>query len=111
MFEKKHQPVLPAPHFARRMLHHSLGALLILLFGLGLGVLGYHWIAKLSWVDALLNASMILTGMGPVDILHSTAAKLFASAYALFSGVLFLIGMGVVVAPLLHRFLHQYHLD
>lgn len=111
MFEKKHQPVLPVQHFARRMLRHAFSALLILLFGLVVGMLGYHWLAQLSWVDSILNASMILAGMGPVDVLHSDVAKLFAAAYALFSGVIFLIGIGVVVAPLLHRFLHQYHLD
>ena len=111
MFEKKHQAVLPRPKFIQRLLQHLIVAALILVGGLGIGVLGYHYIGALNWVDALLNAAMILTGMGPVDVLHSDAAKLFASAYALFSGVIFLIGMGVVVAPLLHRLLHQFHLD
>ena len=75
------------------------------------GVIGYHFIARLSWIDAVLNASMILTGMGPVDPMTSTAAKLFASGYALFSGVVFLSAMGIVLSPIFHRVLHVFHLD
>jgi hypothetical protein len=78
---------------------------------LSIGVVGYHWIAGLPWIDALLNASMILGGMGPVDALHSDGAKLFASAYALFSGVVFISAIGVFVAPAVHRFLHKFHLE
>jgi hypothetical protein len=76
-----------------------------------LGVVGYHVFAGLTWIDSLLNASMILTGMGPVDRLTGTGAKLFASGYALFSGVAFLSSVGVLVAPVVHRFLHRFHLD
>jgi hypothetical protein len=76
-----------------------------------MGVLGYHHFAGLPWVDALLNASMILGGMGPVDLLTTRRAKLFASAYALFSGVILLASVAVMIAPLVHRFLHRYHLD
>jgi len=74
------------------------------------GVLGYHHFAKLDWVDAVLNASMILTGMGPVAPMNDTASKLFASAYALFSGVAFLSGVAIVLSPLFHRILHHFHL-
>jgi hypothetical protein len=77
--------------------------------GLVPGVLGYHWIARLGWIDAILNASMILTGMGPVATLNTSAAKLFASAYALFSGIIFLGSISVVLAPLLHRLIHHFH--
>ncbi len=80
-------------------------------FCLGVGVLGYHVFAGLSWLDALLNASMILTGMGPVDPMKTTAAKLFASFYALFSGVAFISIIGVLLAPVVHRFLHRFHLE
>lgn len=85
------------------------GALLAV--ALLLGIAGYHFIAQLGWVDALLNASMILTGMGPVSDLHSAAAKFFASAYALFSGVVFIFATGIIVAPVIHRVLHRFHLE
>jgi hypothetical protein len=104
-------PLLPRPMFVRRSLSH-LKAGSILLFGaLGVGILGYHFIAHLGWIDALLNASMILTGMGPVNPLTTNAAKVFASTYALFSGVLFLAASSVVLAPLLHRLLHRLHVE
>ena len=76
-----------------------------------MGILGYHYFGRLSWIDALLNASMILTGMGPVNRLDTDAAKLFASFYALFSGVAFLTFVGVLFAPVYHRFLHRFHLS
>ena len=72
---------------------------------------GYHWIAGFDWIDAFLNASMILGGMGPVDELHTSSAKLFASIYALFSGLVFVALTGLLAAPFLHRFLHRFHLD
>ena len=78
---------------------------------LGLGVYGYHHFGGLSWLDALLNASMILSGMGPVNELRTTAAKLFASFYALFSGVAFITTAGVLFAPVIHRFFHKFHLE
>jgi hypothetical protein len=76
-----------------------------------IGMLGYHYLEDLSWVDALLNASMLLGGMGPVDQLHTTAGKIFASLYALFSGMILLVAVGVLIAPVFHRFLHRFHLD
>ena len=76
-----------------------------------LGVLGYHLVAGLSWIDALVNAAMILTGMGPVNEMSTVGAKLFASFYALFSGVAFLTIVAVLLAPAVHRFLHRFHLD
>ena len=76
-----------------------------------LGILGYHFIAGLEWVDALLNAAMILTGMGPVDPLNSNAAKVFASAYALFSGVVFITATGILLTPIFHRVLHRFHIE
>ncbi len=78
---------------------------------LALGVLGYHLLAGLSWLDALVNASMILTGMGPVNPIETAAGKLFASLYALFSGVAFLTIVAVLLAPAVHRFLHRFHLE
>jgi len=78
---------------------------------LGIGVVGYHWLAELPWIDSLLNASMILGGMGPVDPLHSTAAKVFASVYALFSGLAFIGIAGFILAPFVHRLLHKFHVE
>ncbi len=84
---------------------------LFLAFSLGIGTIGYHVTANLPWVDAFLNASMILTGMGPVDKLATDEAKLFASCYAIFSGVSFLTFCGVLFAPIYHRIMHRFHLD
>ena len=89
----------------------SLAGLGGLVVALGIGVAGYHWIAGLDWVDAVLNASMILGGMGPVDPLASDAAKIFASVYALLSGVVFISAMAVILSPAVHRALHKFHLD
>ena len=111
MFERHSQPVASRRTFLLRLARSMGIAAGILFCSLGLGVLGYHLFAHLSWVDALLNASMILTGMGPVDRLETTAAKLFASFYALFSGIIFISSVGVLVAPAVHRFLHKLHAE
>src|SRR5213594_3671033 len=111
MFEHRRQPLLPRPHFLKRVFRHVRIACAIIFGALGLGVCGYHGFEGLSWLDSLLNASMILTGMGPVNELRTTGGKLFASAYALFSGVVFLSAVAVLFAPVLHRFLHKFHLE
>jgi hypothetical protein len=111
MFERKSEKLLPWPRFLRRMVLWSLMAYAIVSAALLAGVLGYHSIAHLGWIDSILNASMILTGMGPVDPMTTTAAKLFASAYALFSGVVFLSAMGIFLSPIFHRVLHAFHMD
>jgi len=86
-------------------------ALIALALALGIGVVGYHYLGELEWLDALLNASMILGGMGPVDLLQKSVAKLFASCYALFSGLAFIGVASLLVAPFAHRLLHRFHLD
>jgi hypothetical protein len=111
MFERFSNPVLPRPLFLARVLRYAGFACLLLGFSLGLGILGYHYFNELPWLDSLLNASMILTGMGPVDPMKNSAAKWFASFYAIFSGVAFLSTMAVFLAPMVHRFLHLHHLD
>ena len=111
MFEKEHEPLLPPAAFAFR-LGRSFGVtILIVAVSLLMGSVGYHRFGNLSWIDALLNAAMILTGMGPVDPMPTTAGKLFATFYALYSGIAFLTMMAVVLAPLIHRLLHKFHLD
>src|SRR4051812_11246888 len=111
MFERKSEKLVPWPKFVRRVMLSLLLTLAVLAVALSIGVLGYHGIAELPWIDSLLNASMILTGMGPVDPMTTTGSKLFASAYAIFSGVVFLSSIGLVLAPLFHRILHKFHLD
>jgi hypothetical protein len=111
MYERKRQKLLPWPKSARRMALSFLLTVGIVATALMIGILGYHFIAGLAWVDALLNASMILTGMGPVATLTGTPSRLFASAYALFSGVVFLSAVSIVLAPAFHRILHKFRLD
>src|SRR5512146_576432 len=105
MFERRSDKLLPWPRFLRRMILSFLLLVGIVGAALMLGVLGYHYIVRLSWIDAVLNASMILTGMGPVATMTDTPSKLFASAYALFSGVIFLSSAGIVLSPIFHRIL------
>ncbi|HEY5991058.1 MAG TPA: hypothetical protein VIU10_00625 [Candidatus Udaeobacter sp.] len=111
MYEHRKQPLLSRLEFLKRVGRHGLVALGVLVFGLGSGVLGYHWLAHLRWIDSLLNASMILGGMGPVHELHSNAAKIFASCYALFSGLAFIGIVSVLLAPFVHRLLHRVHAE
>ena len=111
VYEHKSEPLLPFRLFARRLLGHAAAGLLVIAASLGLGVLGYHHFEHLSWLDSLLNASMILGGMGPVNALRTDAGKWFASFYALFSGVAFITGMGVLFAPVFHRIIHKFHWD
>lgn len=102
---------MPWPLFLHRAaLHLAIGGGGVLI-AVGIGIFGYHFIGRLPWVDAFLNASMILAGMGPVDQLKTTGAKMFASFYALFSGLVFIALMGIVLAPWAHRVLHRLHLD
>lgn len=111
MFEPHHQPLLPRARFLVRVLRNLLISGGIVLGSLLIGALGYHRFARLAWIDAVLNAAMILTGMGPVDPITTDAGKIFATAYALFSGVVFLTAVAVLFAPLVHRFVHRFHLD
>jgi NhaP-type Na+/H+ or K+/H+ antiporter len=103
--------LLPRRDFYWRLARHAGAAILVMGASLGIGILGYHLTEGLPWLDSLLNASMILGGMGPVDVLHTSAGKIFASAYALFSGVVFLVTAGLLIGPVAHRMLHWLHLD
>ncbi len=111
MLERKHEQLLSARQFAWRVAWFAAVAILLIFLALVIGVAGYHWIAGFPWIDALLDASMILAGMGPVGELHGTAAKVFASAYALFSGMVFITASGVLFTPLFHRIIHLFHVD
>ncbi len=111
MFEHHKQPLLTSRQFLIRQLIFLLVAIVIIVSSLIMGMLGYHFFENLSWIDSLVNAAMILGGMGPVNALHTEAGKLFASFYALYSGIVFLVSVGVILAPLYHRFLHRFHLE
>lgn len=111
MFESRRHRLLSRLRFAWRMARAALCALAIICVSLVIGIVGYHYLGHLGWVDSLLNASMILGGMGPVDTLTNTGGKLFASCYALFSGLVLITLMGIVLAPVAHRMLHTFHLD
>ncbi len=110
-FEHRGQPLASRRLFLRRMARYLAVSVAIILLSLVVGILGYHFFEGLSWIDSLLNASMILGGMGPVDPIRTVPGKLFASFYALFSGMVFLVAVGVLIAPAFHRFLHRFHLE
>src|SRR6266542_2611223 len=105
MYEHHEQPLAEGSVFVKRLALNGVIALSLLMFSLGLGMTGYHFLEGLSWLDSLLNASMILGGMGPVATLQTAAGKIFASLYALYSGVVLLAAVGILVAPIFHRFL------
>ena len=111
MFEHHTKPLLPRKEYYRRILRHAgLGATIIVV-ALGLGMTGYHVFEKLPWIDAFVNAAMILSGMGPVATLQTDAGKIFAGCYALFSGLALIAILGIIFAPVVHRSLHKFHLE
>ncbi|MDB5232082.1 MAG: hypothetical protein JWN76_2887 [Chitinophagaceae bacterium] len=111
MYEHKRQPLAPMPVFYRRLFRNFFFVFLFLLICLIIGIVGYHFTAGSSWLDSLHNASMILSGMGPVIEIKTDSGKWFSSFYALFSGVAFITNIGVLLAPAIHRFFHRLHLE
>ena len=113
MYEHRTQPLLSTPKFLKRVARHWVAGVGVLGLGLGGGILGYHYIVRCNWIDSLLNASMILGGMGPVGepLKTSAGAKIFASFYALFSGLAFIGIVSVLLAPFVHRLLHRIHAE
>ena len=111
MYERHHEPLVSREVYLRRIARSGGAACAVVFAALFLGVSGYHWIEGIPWVDAILNAAMILGGMGPVAELRTTAGKLFAAAYALFSVLMFIVVAGLFFAPVIHRFLHVFHLE
>lgn len=111
MYERKSQPLAPRTIFYRRMLYNISFACGILAICLLIGILGYHFTAQAGWIDSIHNASMILSGMGPVIEIKTNTGKLFSSAYALFSGIVFITNIGVILLPLMHRLFHHLHLQ
>jgi hypothetical protein len=111
MYEHRTKPLLPRPVYYRRLARHAGIGVLIIVASLGLGMVGYHSLEKLPWIDSFVNASMILSGMGPVASMQTDAGKLFAGFFALYSGIALVIVLGIIFAPVIHRFLHKFHLE
>jgi hypothetical protein len=109
--EHRSQPLLSRADFLRRWALFAVVALVLIAGSLAIGMVGYRVFEGMSWLDAYLNAAMLLGGMGPVGELHHPAGKVFAGLYAMFSGLVLLVSVGVMLAPLFHRFLHRFHLD
>lgn len=109
--ETKKQPLSHPSVYHQRVLKEIIRAFILLCSTLLIGILGYHFMADLSWIDSIYNASMILGGMGPVNEISGIAAKLFASVYAIFSGIVLIGTFGLVIAPVLHRILHRLHIE
>jgi hypothetical protein len=111
VYEHRAQPILTRRRFVARLARSGGIVLLLVLGSLAIGMLGYHRLARLDWMDAFLNAAMLLGGMGPVDTPTSDAAKLFAGLYALYCGLVVVIAAGILLAPIAHRMLHRFHMD
>ena len=109
MYESRTHPPLSRKQFAKRVLRHAAVALALLLLSLFLGMTGYAYFEHLPWRDAFLNSAMLMGGMGPVDAPHTDGGKVFAGLYALYAGLLFLIIAGIVLTPVVHRVMHQFH--
>lgn len=111
LYESRDQPPLTRRAFARRMLQHGLVVAVIVGGSVLLGTAGYHWLGRVAWIDAFLNACMLLGGMGPVGDLPTAAGKIFAALFALYAGLIFIISAGVIIAPVIHRLIHHMHWD
>jgi hypothetical protein len=111
MFEHHTKPLLPRKVFYRRLVRHAALGFSVIFFSLGLGMMGYHHFEGMAWIDAFANAAMILSGMGPVATLQTNSGKIFAGCYALFSGIALIAILGIIFAPVVHRFLHKFHLE
>lgn len=111
MYEKHHERLLPYSAFLKRLLLNAMIGLLLIVVALGIGMWGYYQFEGMSLTDAFANAAMILSGMGPFGPLATSAGKIFAGCYALFSGLTFIVIVGTMLAPIVHRFLHKFHLE
>jgi hypothetical protein len=111
MFEHRSQPLLSRRGFLKRLARSSALGVVVVAISLFAGMLGYHALENLNWLDAFLNASMLLGGMGPIEQPQTAGGKLFAGFYALYCGLVVLIVAGILFAPIIHRFLHKFHLE
>ena len=111
MFEKKHQRLLPRREFYHRLTRSICTGAILIAFSLSIGMAGYHFIGGLAWIDAFLDAAMILSGMGPLSPLHTDGSKLFAGFYAIYCGLALITIAAVILSPVIHRGLHKFHLE
>ena len=111
MFEHREKHLLPRKEYFRRVANHIAFGVSVIFVWLFIGMLGYHSFENLSWIDSFVNAAMILSGMGPVATLNTDAGKIFAGCYAIFSGITLIGILGIIFAPVIHRFLHKFHLE
>src|SRR5258708_1022090 len=111
MFEHRKDPFLPPREFFLRLGWSVAAGAVLILFSLSIGMIGYHSLENLAWIDAFLEAAMIMSGMGPVATMHSSAAKLFSGCYAIYCGITLIATTGVILAPVIHRSLHKLHLE
>lgn len=111
VYESKHEPIHPSANYIQRIFKHLFAAFLLIFVSLVIGIFGYVYFESYSFLDSLLNASMILGGMGQVNLIKTEGGKIFASFYSLYSGFIVLISAGIVIAPIAHRILHRFHLE
>jgi hypothetical protein len=112
MYESRHVPLATRAQFVRRVARHFAFGMGVIAGSLGIGMLGYRWLEHMEWIDAFLNAAMLLGGMGPIKTeLTSRGSKLFAGLYALYAGMVVLVVAGLLLAPLVHRLIHRFHLE
>ncbi len=111
MFEHRKDQLLPPREFVLRLGWSVAAGAVLILFSLSIGMIGYHSLENLAWIDAFLEAAMIMSGMGPVATMHSSAAKLFSGCYAIYCGITLIATTGVILAPVIHRSLHKFHLE
>ncbi len=111
MFERRHEKLLSRRDFLKRLVEFTLISVGLIVVSLLIGMVGYHSFEELSWVDSFLNAAMLMGGMGQINPLQTDAGKIFAGVYALYCGMVLLIAVGLFAAPIVHRFLHRFHLE
>ncbi|WEX11218.1 hypothetical protein [Chelativorans sp. AA-79] len=109
MYERRNQPPISRSAFRLRLLRHMGIVLAVLIGSMGIGMAGYGWLEELGPADAFLHSASVLGGLGLVEVPASVAGKLFASFYALYSGLVFVIAFGIIVTPIIHRILHKFH--
>ncbi len=111
LFEHHKEPLLPFHHFMRRVIISSFAGFGIIALSLFIGMAGYHWFEQLPWVDAFVNAAMLLSGMGPLEQPQTESGKIFAGLYALYSGLAVILIAGIIFGPVVHRMFHKFHID